>query len=164
MSEFQFGIEQARQLIRTFEVMYQGAFTRNLGQNITLQQVETIIVGALFGITQEQFNRGLALLSSQKYCPNIAQFRELCMAGSWMTADEAWVTACEYTKSDKTKITTLAKYALDQVRHLIDYGSMSAAKSEFKSLYQAYLLRAQLKGREQEWYTPPLRIEHNYLS
>lgn len=155
MINFEFGHEQASQLIDTMQVTFGGAFKNQMG-NVNPAQIETIIVGALYGITEQQFNTGLAQLSLQRYCPNIAEFRALCMAGSWMTVDEAWARVCEYTKDRlKTRITTLAKYAFDQVEFLITNGNMKEASTQFRSIYNALLLKAQMQGKHQEWYSAP---------
>lgn len=158
MSEFFFGPQQAQQLIDTMRVIHGNLFTHQMG-NVSPEQIETIIIGAMIGVSEAQFNFGLAQLSTQAYCPSIAQFRALCMAGAWWSVDDAWARACEYTKDrNKNKITTLAKYALEQVEHLITLGQMTEARNQFKGVYNANLLKAQVGGKKQEFYKPPLQI------
>ncbi len=158
MTNFFFGQQQAQQLIDTMRVIHGNLFTHQMG-NVSPEQVETIITGAMVGVSEAQFHFGLAQLSTQAYCPSIAQFRALCVSGLWWSVDEAWARACEYTKDrNKNKITTLAKYALEQVEHLITMGQMREAQSQFKGVYNANLLKAQVSGKSQEFYKAPLQI------
>ena len=52
-------------------------------------------------------------------------------------------------------ITQITKYALDEVRYLIEAGQMRAAQDNFFGTYNVMVAKAQLKGRQQEFYTPP---------
>ena len=158
MTNFFFGQQQAQQLIDTMRVIHGNLFTHQMG-NVLPEQVETIIVGAMVGVSEAQFHFGLAQLSTQAYCPSIAQFRALCISGSWWSIDEAWARVCEYTKDrNKNKVTTLAKYAFDQVEYLINMGQMKEAQSQFKGIYNANLLKAQIQGKSQTIYEPPKQI------
>lgn len=157
MSDFFFGKPQAEQLVDTMRVIHGGLFANQMG-NVSPAQIETIIIGALFGITEQQFNFGLSQLSSSRFCPTIAEFRAMCLTGSWWSVDEAWARACEYTKDRNQKITTLTKYALEQVEHLITLGQMTEARSQFKGVYSANLMKAQASGKQQEWYQAPKQI------
>ncbi|AXQ21809.1 hypothetical protein BEN71_06905 [Acinetobacter wuhouensis] len=158
MTNFFFGPQQAQQLIDTMRVIHGNLFTHQMG-NVSPDQVETIIIGAMVGVSEAQFHFGLAQLSTQPYCPSIAQFRALCVSGSWWSIDEAWARVCEYTKDrKKNKITTLAKYAFDQVEYLINMGQMKEAQNQFKGIYNANLLKAQVSGKSQEFYKAPLQI------
>ncbi|EXD36893.1 MULTISPECIES: hypothetical protein [Acinetobacter] len=152
-----FGPQQAQQLIDTMRVIHGNLFTHQMG-NVSPEQVETIIIGALYGITEQQFNFGLSQLSSSRYCPTIAEFRAMCLTGSWWSVDEAWARACEYTKDRNQKITTLTKYALDQVEYMITLGQMNEARNQFKGIYAANLLKAQASGKQQEWHQAPKQI------
>jgi hypothetical protein len=158
-------------LIATLRTLYASQFNKNFpaeGQNaIPMSMVEAIVANALTGVTKHQFDRGIVLLSTtcKKFMPSFAEFKELCVGQDWWNSQKAWVKACEYTKIMKHKaveiekdvfqfqeITTIAKFALDQVMLLITDGEMHAAKREFMRLYEEYLAEAQLKGRVQEWY------------
>lgn len=158
-------------LIATLRTLYASQFNKNFpaeGQNaIPMSMVEAIVANALIGVTKHQFDRGIVLLSTtcKKFMPSFAEFKELCVGQDWWNSQKAWVKACEYTKIMKHKaveiekdvfqfqeITTIAKFALDQVMLLITDGEMHTAKREFMRLYEEYLAEAQLKGRVQEWY------------
>ena len=106
-------------LLQTLQVRYGGQFQKRYA-HLKPEVMETVVRGAVMMLTDEQFNQGMARLYSSRYCPDIAEFQSWCVAGSWWTVEEAWARACEYTKDrNKNKITTLAKYALEQVEHLI---------------------------------------------
>uniref|UniRef100_UPI001BC88114 hypothetical protein n=1 Tax=Acinetobacter sp. CFCC 10889 TaxID=1775557 RepID=UPI001BC88114 len=160
------------------------------GKNaIPMNMVEQIASNTLAGVMPHQFQRGLVLLSTsgKTFMPSFAEFRTLCIGQDWWNTEKAWVKACEYTKIIEHKaieiekgvfqfqeITTIAKFALDQVSLLIADGEMHRAKDEFVRLYGEYLAEAQLKGRVQEWYQEPKqltwdneqekRVEHKPIS
>lgn len=167
-------------LIATLRTLYASQFNKNFpaeGTNaIPMSMVESIVGNALTGVTKQQFDRGIVLLSTtgKKYMPSFAEFKELCVGQDWWNAQKAWVKACEYTKivhHKKTKlsdnkeqyqeITTIAKFALDQVMLLITDGEMYEAKRQFIQMYEEYLAEAQLKGRVQEWYQEPVQLTWN---
>lgn len=163
--------DEVKQVILTMRTLYASQFNKNFPSEgktaVPMQMVEDEVAKALIGVTPQQFQRGLVLLSTsgQKYMPSFADFRAMCVGEDWWNAQKAWVKACEYTKLRKPKpvlladgseeyrdITTLAKFALDQVMLFIIDGNMYRAKDEFVRLYEAYVIEAQLKGRVQVWY------------
>lgn len=163
--------DEVKQVILTMRTIYASQFNKNFPSEgktaVPMQMVEDEVAKALIGVTSQQFQRGLVLLSTsgQKYMPSFADFRAMCVGEDWWNAQKAWIKACEYTKLVKPKpvlltdgsyeyrdITTLAKFALDQVMLFIIDGEMYRAKDEFVRLYEAYVIEAQLKGRIQEWY------------
>lgn len=163
--------DEVKQVILTMRTLYASQFNKNFPSEgktaVPMQMVEDEVAKALIGVTPQQFQRGLVLLSTsgQKYMPSFADFRAMCVGEDWWNAQKAWIKACEYTKLTKPKpvlltdgsyeyrdITTLAKFALDQVMLFIIDGEMYRAKDEFVRLYEAYVIEAQLKGRIQEWY------------
>lgn len=163
--------DDVHELIATLRTLYASQFNKNFpaeGKNsIPMQIVEDRVAKAMIGVTTEQFQRGLLLLSTSgnKFMPSFADFRMMCIGEDWWNAQKAWIKACEYTKIMNHKptelpdgtfqyceITKLAKFALDQVMLLINDGEMYRAKDEFIRLYEAYVLEAQIKGRVQEWY------------
>lgn len=166
-----------KMLIATLRTIYATQFNKNFpaeGKNaIPMNMVEQIASNTLAGVMPHQFQRGLVLLSTsgKTFMPSFAEFRTLCIGQDWWNAEKAWVKACEYTKIIEHKaveiekgifqfqeITTIAKFALDQVSLLIADGEMHRAKSEFMSVYSEYLAEAQLKGRVQEWYQEPRQL------
>lgn len=154
-------------LLATLRGKYASQFAKRFG-DMEPHIVDMIIKGALVGITDEQFNQGMArlLAPGNKFMPDIAEFQGWCVSGSWWTAQEAWQRACDYSNQseldfaeNKLKITTLTKKAWDSVNYLVEQGSMKEAFKQFKSIYETYLAKAQMQGRQQEWYVPLVMIK-----
>lgn len=185
-------LQDVQVLIGTLRVIYASQFNKQYPLTgpaaIPMEMIESVALNSLTGVNKNQFNRGLALVntSGKTFMPSFAEFRTLCIGQDWWNAEKAWVKACEYTKIIEHKaieiekdifqfqeITTIAKFALDQVSLLINDGEMYRAKDEFVKLYSEYLAEAQLKGRVQEWYQEPKQlawsndqekqVEHNPL-
>ena len=57
MTNFFFGPQQAQQLIDTMRVIHGNLFTHQMG-NVSPDQVETIIIGAMVGVSEAQFHLG----------------------------------------------------------------------------------------------------------
>lgn len=153
-------------LLATLKGKFASQFAKRFG-DMNPKMVEMIISGAIHGLSDEQFNQGMTrlLAPGNKFMPDIAEFQNWCVSGSWWTATEAWQRACDYSNQSelellegKLKITTLTKKAWDSVYWLVEQGSMKEAFKQFKSIYETYLAKAQMQGRQQEWYVPPKMI------
>lgn len=155
-------LDKARDYYDIMQVMYGHKFISQFNGMTDLNRILTIINGALVMLTEEQFQKGMAQLNAKAgsgdFCPTLSDFKAWCMSGSWWTVTEAWQRACDYSNDSNLKITTLAKKAWDSVYWLVLQGNMKAASSEFKSIYSTYLAKAQMQGRQQEWYVPPVMI------
>lgn len=160
---------KADQLIVTLQALYGKLFIDSM-KGLTLTQVNTVAVGIIGTLSDEQFNRGMAMLNAKAgqggFCPTLAEFKTWCMSGSWWSVDEAWDRACRYSNQSSedmakstVKLTVFAKEAWDSVYLAIEQGNMKEAFRQFKSTYETYLAKAQLAGRSQEWYVPPAMIE-----
>lgn len=159
-------ITQEELLLTTLRGKYASQFAKRFG-DMEPHIIDMIIKGALVGINEDQFNQGMArlLAPGNKFMPDIAEFQSWCVSGSWWTAQEAWQRACDYSdQSDldlaenKLKITALTKMAWDSVNYLVTQGNMREAFNQFKSIYETYLSKAQMQGRHQSWYVPPVMI------
>ena len=153
-------------LLSTLRGKYASQFAKRFGE-MEPHIIDMIIKGALVGINEDQFNQGMVRLMApgNKFMPDIAEFQSWCVSGSWWTAQEAWQRACDYSNQSerellegKQKITALTKKAWDSVNYLVVQGSMKEAFNQFKSIYETYLSKAQMQGRHQEWYVPPVMI------
>lgn len=172
-------LNDVKTLIATLRTVYASQFNKHFPVDgltaIPMHAVEQIALGTLVGVHKAQFSRGLAMLSvsGKTFMPSFAEFRTLCIGHDWWNAQKAWVKACEYTKIMKHKpieispevfqfqeITTIAKFALDQVSLLIRDGEMYHAKKQFIELYEEYLAEAQLKGKAQDWYQEPKKLTY----
>lgn len=173
-------LDKAREYYDIMQVMYGHKFISQFNGMTDLNRILTIINGALAMLTEEQFQKGMAQLNAKAgsgdFCPTLSDFKAWCMSGSWWTATEAWQRACDYSNmsadrvaelsrmkpdeffKQKDKITTLTKKAWDSVYWLVEQGSMKEAFKQFKSIYETYLAKAQMQGRQQEWYVPPKMI------
>jgi hypothetical protein len=162
-------LNKAREYYDIMQVMYGHKFISQFNGMTDLNRILTIINGALAMLTDEQFSKGMAQLNAKAgsgdFCPTLSDFKTWCMAGSWWTAIEAWQRACDYSNQSELdllkgnlKVTTLTKKAWDSVYWLVEQGSMKEAFKQFKSIYETYLAKAQMQGRQQEWYVPPKMI------
>lgn len=147
-------------LLITLKGKFASQFNKHFG-DMNPEMINMVFQSALVGVSDEQFQVGLnrLLAPGNKFMPDLAEFQNWCVSGSWWTATEAWQRACDYSNDSSLKITKLAKKAWDSVYWLVEQGSMKAASSEFKSIYETYLAKAQMQGRQQEWYVPPVMIE-----
>lgn len=162
-------LDKAREYYDIMQVMYGHKFISQFNGMTDLNRILTIINGALAMLTEEQFQKGMAQLNAKAgsgdFCPTLSDFKAWCMSGSWWTATEAWQRACDYSNQSepellagKLKVTALTKKAWDSVYWLVEQGSMKEAFKQFKSIYETYLAKAQMQGRQQEWYVPPKMI------
>lgn len=162
--------------LQTLQIRFGGQFQKRYsGQNA--QVMRSVVADSLRKMSDAQFNEGMARLSSSRFCPDLAEFEDWCIAGSWQTVNEAWQRACEWSNlSDhelkyltelpvdqflktKTKITVLTKKAWDSVTWLVEQGDMKGAFNQFKNLYEDYMAKAKTIGKQQEWYVPPRMLE-----
>lgn len=159
-------LNEVRQLIASLRTVYAAQFNKQFpatGESaIPLSVVEQIALKTLVGVQQNQFNNALArlLTAGGRFMPSFAEFRTWCIGESWMSPEEAWSRACKFTTDRSVVITQITKYALDEVMYLIEAGQMRAAQDNFFGTYNVMVAKAQLKGRQQEFYTPPLQLEH----
>lgn len=162
-------LDKAREYYDIMQVMYGHKFISQFNGMTDLNRILNIINGALAMLSDEQFQKGMAQLNAKAgsgdFCPTLSDFKTWCMSGSWWTATEAWQRACDYSNQSelellegKLKATTLTKKAWDSVYWLVEQGSMKEAFKQFKSIYETYLAKAQMQGRQQEWYVPPKMI------
>ncbi|WP_313397452.1 hypothetical protein [Acinetobacter variabilis] len=162
-------LDKAREYYDIMQVMYGHKFISQFNGMTDLNRILNIINGALAMLSDEQFQKGMAQLNAKAgsgdFCPTLSDFKAWCMAGSWWTATEAWQRACDYSNQSelellegKLKVTTLTKKAWDSAYWLVEQGSMKEAFKQFKSIYETYLAKAQMQGRQQEWYAPPKMI------
>ncbi|MGN5723663.1 hypothetical protein ACNQO9_00255 [Acinetobacter calcoaceticus] len=159
-------VNNAQKLIATLRTVYAAQFNKQFpstGENaIPMSMVEQIALKTLAGVQQNQFNNaiGRLLTAGGRFMPSFAEFRTWCIGESWMSPEEAWSRACKFTADRSVVITQITKYALDEVMYLIEAGQMRAAQDNFFGTYNVMVAKAQLKGRQQEFYAPPLQLEH----
>lgn len=148
-----FPIDAADQLLARMQQLYGADFNRKFGDIEPAALAQTVCV-ALNGITPKQIERGLDRMLSEKWCPSLPEFRNMCMP-TWWTAEQAWAKALQFEADPQVRITKLTKVTLDEVRHILDNEGQKAAHRAFKDIYTAYLTKALEKGRDQEMWVAP---------
>lgn len=161
----QITMQDVKELIVALRTIYASQFNKQFPSEgnsaIPLSAVEQIAIRTLVGINKQQFGNALTRLytAGGKFMPSLAEFRTWCVGESWMLAEEAWSRACKFTVDRHVKITEVTKYALDEVRYLIDFGKMKSAQDNFTATYNVMVNQAQIKGRIQQWFVPAPELQ-----
>lgn len=159
-----FPAEIADQVLGRMQALYGEMFDKKYG-NINPAELQFTVCTVLNGLKPAELRRGLERMNSEKWCPSLPEFRSWCVHdGDWWTAEQAWAKALNFEADPTNKITTLAKRALDEVRHILKTEGQKAAHFAFRDIYSDYLDKAKKSGRVQVMYVPPVKpvaIEHN---
>lgn len=162
-----FPVQIAEQVLERMEDLHGTDFQKNFSHLSNERLIELTCI-ALNGLTPVELRRGLDRMNTEKWCPKLPEFRSWCVqAGDWWTADQAWAKALNFINDNSMPMTTLAKAAFDEVKHILDNEGQKAAHYAFKDIYQDYLVRAQKKGKAQEmWVRPekPKTLNHSRKS
>ncbi|WP_372410240.1 restriction endonuclease [Acinetobacter radioresistens] len=156
--------EIADQVLARMQMLYGEAFDKKFG-NVDPAQLQFTVCTVLNGLSENDLRRGLERMNSEKWCPSLPEFRSWCVHdGDWWTAEQAWAKALNFEADSSQQITTLAKRALDEVRHILKTEGQKAAHFAFRDIYSDYLDKAKKSGRVQVMYVPPAKpvaIEHD---
>lgn len=159
-----FPAEIADQVLGRMQALYGEMFDKKYGY-INPAELQFTVCTVLNGLKPAELRRGLERMNSEKWCPSLPEFRSWCVHnGDWWTAEQAWAKALNFEADPTNKITTLAKRALDEVRHILKTEGQKAAHFAFRDIYSDYLDKAKKSGRVQVMYVPPAKpvaIEHN---
>lgn len=159
-----FPAEIADQVLGRMQALYGEMFDKKYGY-INPAELQFTVCTVLNGLKPAELRRGLERMNSEKWCPSLPEFRSWCVHdGDWWTAEQAWAKALNFEADQTNKITTLAKRALDEVRHILKTEGQKAAHFAFRDIYSDYLDKAKKSGRVQVMYVPPVKpvaIEHN---
>lgn len=159
-----FPAEIADQVLGRMQALYGEMFDKKYGY-INPAELQFTVCTVLNGLKPAELRRGLERMNSEKWCPSLPEFRSWCVHdGDWWTAEQAWAKALNFEADPANKITTLAKRALDEVRHILKTEGQKAAHAAFRDIYSDYLDKAKKSGRVQVMYVPPAKpvaIEHN---
>lgn len=159
-----FPAEIADQVLGRMQALYGEMFDKKFG-NINPAELQFTVCTVLNGLKPAELHRGLERMNSEKWCPSLPEFRSWCVHdGDWWTAEQAWAKALNFEADPANKITTLAKRALDEVRHILKTEGQKAAHAAFRDIYSDYLDKAKKSGRVQVMYVPPVKpvaIEHD---
>jgi hypothetical protein len=150
-----FPVEIADQVLARMQALYGEAFDKKFGE-IPPSELQFTTCTVLNSLKPEELRRGLERMNSEKWCPSLPEFRSWCVHdGDWWTAEQAWAKALNFEADKNQKITTLAKQALDEVRHILKTEGQKAAHFAFRDIYQDYLQKAKKLGRVQVMWIQP---------
>jgi len=150
-----FPIEVAELVLNRIGDVYGAEFTKKYA-GYSDAELTQLACTVLSGLNHADIARGIMRMNSEEWCPTLPKFRSWCeQGGDWWTADMAWAKAMMFESDPLSKITTLAKRSLDEVRHILNVEGQKAAHFAFKDIYQDYLSRAKEKGRVQEMWEKP---------
>ena len=153
--EITFPAEVANMVLDAISEVFGTEFGKKY-QGYSDQELQQLTCRVLNGLTPKDIARGLQRMNSEEWCPSLPKFRSLCeQGGDWWTADMAWAKAMQFESDPQTKITTLTKRVLDEVRHVLSAEGQKSAHFAFKDIYVDYLRRAKAKGMTQEMWVKP---------
>ena len=153
--EITFPAEVANMVLDAISEVFGTEFGKKY-QGYSDQELQQLTCRVLNGLTPKDIARGLQRMNSEEWCPSLPKFRSLCeQGGDWWTADMAWAKAMQFESDPQTKITTLTKRVLDEVRHVLTAEGQKSAHFAFKDIYVDYLRRAKAKGMTQEMWVKP---------
>ncbi|MDI3379275.1 restriction endonuclease [Acinetobacter sp. V89_7] len=150
-----FPVDVAEMVLSRIEMIH-GADFQKLYGHLSNDELTQLACTVLDGISPVELKRGIQRMNTEKWCPKLPEFRSWCVqAGDWWTADQAWAKALNFINDSSLPMTTLAKAAFDEVKHILDNEGQKAAHYAFKDIYQDYLAQAQKKGKTQEMWVKP---------
>lgn len=133
----------------------------NQWPEFTDQEVFSAFKTGLQGISKADFDHGCEQLKREAWPPNVPAFRNMCeQGGTWLTQNEAWVTALEFSSNPNHPITEQAKKAFDAVRHVLAQEGQKAAANAFKDVYQRIVSDCRANNITQSKYIAPVAIQH----
>lgn len=159
-----FPVEVAEKVLNRISDVYGAEFGKKFA-GYSNEELTTLACTVLSGLTPTDIARGVVRMNSEEWCPSLPKFRSWCeQGGEWWTADQAWAKAMMFESDPTTKITTLTRQSLLEVRHILSVEGQKAAHYAFRDIYVDYLRLAKNKGRVQEMWVKPaavMKIENN---
>ena len=147
-----FPVEAAEMVLNRIGDVYGAEFSKKYA-GYSDEELVQLACTVLSGLTHVDIARGVLRMNSEEWCPNLPKFRSWCeQGGDWWTADQAWAKAMMFESDPTSKITTLTKQSLEEVRHILNVEGQKAAHYAFRDIYADYLRRAKEKGRVQEMW------------
>ena len=150
-----FPVEVAEMVLNRIVDLHGEDFTKKY-TGYSDEELTQLACTVLNGLTPADIARGLTRMNSEEWCPRLPKFRSWCeQGGDWWTSDMAWAKAMMFESDPTSKITTLAKQSLEEVRHILNVEGQKSAHYAFRDIYADYLRRAKEKGRVQEMWVKP---------
>lgn len=154
-----FPVEVAEMVLNRIGDVYGAEFSKKYA-GYTDEELVRLACTVLSGLNHADIARGVLRMNSEEWCPNLPKFRSWCeQGGDWWTADMAWAKAMMFESDPNSKITTLAKRALEEARHVLNVEGQKSAHFAFKDIYEDYLRRAKEAGRVQEMWVKPKEVK-----
>lgn len=150
-----FPVEIAQEILGVLESVFGSDFERVHGATDEDVLVESFRF-VLDGLSPEEIQNGLKKMRSERWCPKLSDFRDLCLQDeNWWTAEMAWAMALNWNKDNSKPITTLARKTLIDVSEILKTQGQKAAYKPFIETY-VYNLRTEkkLKKVQMMWTKP----------
>lgn len=145
--------EVADMILGRIQSIYGEQFENRIVGDKTPEQLKALACEIFDGLTPDDLKRGVMRMRSEKWCPNLPEFRTWCMAeNSWWSADLAWTRAINFLDNKTVQITVIAKNALDEVKQILLNEGQKTAHFAFRDVYNNLVSQAQQGGQTQVFY------------
>ena len=149
--------EVADMILGRIQSIYGEQFDKRVVDGKTPEQLQALACEIFDGLTPDDVKRGVMRMRSEKWCPNLPEFRTWCMAeNSWWSADLAWARAINFLDDKTVQITVIAKNALDEVKQVLLNEGQKTAHFAFHDVYNNLVSQAQQGGQTQVFYDPEM--------
>lgn len=149
--------EVADMILGRIQSIYGEQFDKRVVDGKTPEQLQALACEIFDGLTPDDVKRGVMRMRSEKWCPNLPEFRTWCMAESqWWSADLAWTRAINFLDNKTVQITVIAKNALDEVKQILLNEGQKTAHFAFRDVYNNLVSQAQQSGQVQVFYDPEM--------
>lgn len=139
----------AMRLISEMRACYGNRFDQQW-RSVEPEVLAAKFVQVLQGLSTDQIAAGFKRMLREPWPPTIPEFRLWCeQGGTWLTAEEAWVSALAYNNDPNTAITKQAHEAYIRIRQILDQEHQRAAAKAFKDVYQRIVSDCQASGEQQ---------------
>lgn len=117
----------------------------------------------LEGLTPKDVRNGLDKFRREAWVINLPKFRSICeQGGSWLTEQEAWVSALAFASDPNAPVTEQAKQAYDAVRQILNQEGQKAAANAFRDIYSRIVTNCKNAPVpvKQTWHVAQKAIQH----
>lgn len=145
--------DTALQLLKHMEDLHGTEFGKKFNHIKSQSELVDLACITLSGVTAQEFQQGIQRLHSEKWCPNLPEFRAWCTTSSdWWSVDLAWSRAINFLDDKTTQITVIAKNALDEVKQILLNEGQKTAHFAFRDVYNNLVSQAQQDGQIEVLY------------
>ena len=145
----------AMRLISEMRACYGNRFDQQW-RSVEPEVLAAKFVQVLQGLSTEQIAAGFKRMLREPWPPTIPEFRLWCeQGGTWLTAEEAWVSALAFSNDSSAVITVQAHKALSRINQVLSQEGQKAAARAFKDIYQRIVSECNTSGVQQNNYFAP---------